>query len=90
MPAGLPAPVHHAIPLCLADAVGDSLANVETVRANVAVRRPRSPSSMRSRSLCPGDHAASHGRLQPIHPGQGHEHDFPDVTGGTPLVGLPG
>ena len=43
----------HAVPLRLADAIRRSLANVQTVQANVAVRTARSPGSTHSRISSP-------------------------------------
>ena len=84
-------PAHRAVPLCLADAIRRSLANVETVRANVAVRTAQVAQFDALKEFVPlvtmpqvlvGYNQFTRAR--------GTNIIFPDVTGGTPLVGLPG
>ncbi len=86
-----PAPGHHAVPLCLADAIRLSLANVETVQANVAVRTAQVAQFDALKEFVP---LVTMPQLlvgyNQFTPGKGTNIIFPDVTGGTPLVGLPG
>jgi len=86
-----PAPGQHAVPLCLADAIRRSLANVETVRANVAVRTAQVAQFDALKEFVP---LVTMPQLlvgyNQFTPGNGTNIIFPDVTGGTPLVGLPG
>ena len=77
MPAGSPAPGHHAVPLCLADAIRRSLANVETVRANVAVRTAQVAQFDALKEFVP---LVTMPQLlvgfNQFTPGSGHEHHF--------------
>ena len=86
-----PAPGHHAVPLSLADAIRRSLANVETVRANVAVRTAQVAQFDALKEFVPlvtmPQVLVGYNQFTP---GKGTNIIFPDVTGGTPLVGLPG
>ncbi len=91
--AGLPAPTPGAaaVPLRLGDAIRRSLANVQTVQANVAVRTAQVAQFDALKEFIPLV------TLPQIFVGfnrfagaPGTNIIFPDVTGGTPLSGLPG
>jgi outer membrane protein TolC len=88
---GSSAPGQHMVPLCLADAIRRSLANVETVRANVAVRTAQVAQFDALKAFVPlvtmPQVLVGYNQFTP---GSGTNIIFPDVTGGTPLVGLPG
>ena len=81
----------HAVPLCLAEAIRRSLANVETVQANVSVRTAQVARFDALKEFVP---LATLPQIfvgfNRFNAGKGLAIIFPDVTGGTPLNGLPG
>ncbi len=91
--AGLPAPAPGvpAVPLRLGDAIRRSLANVQTVQANVAVRTAQVARFDALKEFIPLVTLPQiYVGLNRLAGAPGTNIIFPDVTGGTPLAGLPG
>ena len=82
----------HAVRLCLADAVRRSLANVQTVQANVAVRSATVARFDALKNFVPlmnlPQFMAGFNRFTPS--SAGSITDFPDVMGFTQFAGQPG
>ncbi len=82
----------HAVPLCLADAVRRSLANVQTVQANVAVRSATVARFDALKNFIPlmnlPQFMAGFNQFTPL--SAGSVMDFPSVMGFTQFAGQPG
>ncbi len=82
----------HAVPLCLADAIRRSLANVQTVQANVAVRTAQVARFDALKNFVPlmnlPQFMAGFNQFTPV--SAGSVMDFPSVMGFTQFAGQPG